>query len=266
MTSKINKNILLSTCLSFLFILEPSFADEINDVVRSRGMVLTKTSSGNNDVRIVKNGNRVSAVIKSTETHHQRDNELTIHKTLSSDEIAEFISKIPEHPNNNVVYDNLTEREKRYYDSLDTLVSNLVLPNSVRNSSVKNNTGFIRPVNYRINSGYGMRKHPIHGDVRMHTGVDFAAPMGTPIKSVQSGQVVFSGTKGGYGKTVIIKHNDRYSTLYGHASKLNVSVGQFVNQGDIIALVGSTGVSTGPHLHFEVFEYGKRINPASKIM
>ena len=99
----------------------------------------------------------------------------------------------------------------------------------------------------------------------MHTGVDFAAPSGTPIKAAKSGYVTFSGSKGGYGNAVLINHNDDYSTLYGHASRLLVKEGQYVKQGDVIALVGSTGRSTGPHLHFEIFRNGNRINPLTKL-
>lgn len=118
------------------------------------------------------------------------------------------------------------------------------------------------PVNYRrVSSHYGMRIHPTKGGWRMHTGVDFAAPTGTPIRAAQAGYVRFSGWKGGYGKAVIVQHNDRFATLYGHASQLRVRKGQFVRAGQVIANVGSTGESSGPHLHFEVLDNGVAKNP-----
>ena len=171
---------------------------------------------------------------------------------------------IPDHPVNDLP-SNLTSVEQKYYQNLDTLVQGLILkdnPQEYRNSTyAQSSTGFLRPVNYRINSKFGMRKHPILGTMKMHTGVDFAAPKGTPIRAAKDGLVIFADTKGGYGETIIIKHDQKYMTLYGHASKLIAHVGQEVRQGDVIALVGDTGRSTGPHLHFEVFENGQRINP-----
>lgn len=171
---------------------------------------------------------------------------------------------IPDHPINDLP-NNLTSVEQNYYQNLDTLVQSLILknnPQEYRNSTyAQSSTGFLRPVNYRINSKFGMRKHPILGTMKMHTGVDFAAPKGTPIRAAKDGLVIFADTKGGYGETIIIKHDQKYMTLYGHASKLIAHVGQEVRQGDVIALVGDTGRSTGPHLHFEVFENGQRINP-----
>lgn len=110
-------------------------------------------------------------------------------------------------------------------------------------------------------SEYGWRTHPITGQRKFHAGLDFGAAYGQPIYAAAPGVVTFAGEKGGYGNTVEVKHNNRESTLYGHASKLMVSVGQRVTQGQVIALVGSTGFSTGPHLHFEVHINGEHTNP-----
>ncbi len=117
------------------------------------------------------------------------------------------------------------------------------------------------PVYGRISGRYGYRVHPVYRRRMMHTGLDIAAPHGTPIKSALAGRVKFSGWKGGYGRTVIVEHPNGYETLYGHCTKLLVSKGETVKRGETIAKVGSTGVSTGPHVHFEVRENGKRINP-----
>ncbi|MEO1372929.1 MAG: M23 family metallopeptidase [Cyanobacteria bacterium J06635_10] len=112
-----------------------------------------------------------------------------------------------------------------------------------------------------ITSGYGWRIHPITGNRRFHSGIDFGAPTGTPIYAYQAGKVEFIGWRGGYGKTVIINHGAGKSTLYGHASKLSVRKGETVVAGQIIADIGSTGDSTGPHLHFEVRFNNKPVNP-----
>lgn len=119
------------------------------------------------------------------------------------------------------------------------------------------------PLSGRLTSSYGWRRHPVSGRKSFHTGIDIAANHGTPIKAAASGVVIFSGDGGSYGKMVILKHKKGYFTVYAHASKLLVKKGQYVKKGRRIARVGSTGLSTGPHLHFEVKKNKKRINPHS---
>ncbi len=115
----------------------------------------------------------------------------------------------------------------------------------------------------RISSNFGMRKHPISGFNKMHKGVDFAAPTGTPIYAGGNGVVEYVGRNGGYGKYIRIRHNNGYKTAYAHLSSYNkgISKGVRVNQGDVIGYVGSTGNSTGPHLHYEIIYQNKHINP-----
>jgi len=118
------------------------------------------------------------------------------------------------------------------------------------------------PINgARISSGFGGRKHPILGYRKMHTGVDFAAPTGTPVLAAGSGTVEYAAWNGTAGKYIRIRHTDGYKTAYFHLSRINVSVGKYVKQDQIIGKVGSTGRSTGPHLHYEVILNGKKINP-----
>jgi murein DD-endopeptidase MepM/ murein hydrolase activator NlpD len=118
------------------------------------------------------------------------------------------------------------------------------------------------PINgARISSGFGGRKHPILGYKKMHTGVDFAAPTGTPVLAAGSGTVEYAAWNGAAGKYIRIRHTDGYKTAYFHLSRINVSVGKYVKQDQIIGKVGSTGRSTGPHLHYEVILNGKKINP-----
>lgn len=113
----------------------------------------------------------------------------------------------------------------------------------------------------RISSPYGNRIHPILKVQRFHTGIDIPAPTGTPIAAAGQGKIISAGTLGGYGRTVIIDHGGGILTLYAHNSRLLVSVGNQVSRGQKIAEAGSTGQSTGPHLHFEVRKDGKYVDP-----
>jgi murein DD-endopeptidase MepM/ murein hydrolase activator NlpD len=115
----------------------------------------------------------------------------------------------------------------------------------------------------RMTSSYGMRKHPLLGYTRMHSGVDFGLPTGSPIKAAGSGTVTQAGRSGGYGITVRIKHQKGYETLYAHMSRIasGIKAGTQVNQGQVIGYVGATGQATGPHLHYEIRVKGKPVNP-----
>jgi murein DD-endopeptidase MepM/ murein hydrolase activator NlpD len=115
----------------------------------------------------------------------------------------------------------------------------------------------------RMSSGFGMRFHPVLRYSRMHQGVDFAASTGTPILASAPGTVVFSGWGGGYGNVVVLDHGKGLRTRYAHMHRINVRNGQRVEQGQSIGQVGTTGLSTGPHLHYEVWQNGKPVNPNS---
>jgi murein DD-endopeptidase MepM/ murein hydrolase activator NlpD len=116
-----------------------------------------------------------------------------------------------------------------------------------------------------VTSNFGWRNHPVLGYSRFHAGTDFGVPTGTPIRAADSGRVIFAGWQGGYGNTVILDHGGGMTTLYGHASQLYVQEGQRVERGQTIAAVGSTGLSTGPHLHFEVRVNGDPKNPLNYL-
>ena len=113
----------------------------------------------------------------------------------------------------------------------------------------------------RISSGYGNRKHPILGYTKMHRGIDFAAPRGTPVFAAGNGVIEKSGWNGSYGKYIRIRHNSSYKTAYAHLSKITKQSSRKVKQGQVIGYVGSTGRSTGPHLHYEIIFSGKKVNP-----
>jgi murein DD-endopeptidase MepM/ murein hydrolase activator NlpD len=127
--------------------------------------------------------------------------------------------------------------------------------------------GFLaEPLRYtRMSSGFtSYRLHPLFGDPRAHRGVDYAAPHGTPVRSVADGVVVSKGWSTGYGNTVEIKHNERYSTLYAHLSGYSPTLarGKTVQMGEVIGFVGSTGWATGPHLHYEFLVNGRHMDPS----
>lgn len=118
------------------------------------------------------------------------------------------------------------------------------------------------PVHYTyMSSPFGWRRNPVTGRHSMHDGIDLAAPKGTPIKAASGGIVVKAGRESGYGKMVEISHGNGLDTVYAHASKLKVKVGQLVKKGQVVALVGQTGRATGPHLHFEVRMAGHPLDP-----
>ncbi|MDR1580239.1 MAG: LysM peptidoglycan-binding domain-containing M23 family metallopeptidase [Synergistaceae bacterium] len=136
-------------------------------------------------------------------------------------------------------------------------------------SRVKNTVsvkkGFGWPVAGKISSSYGRRRHPVRGNSDFHTGIDIRAPRGRTIVASSAGRVVHAGWMGGYGRTIVISHPGNITTLYGHCSKLLVKVGASVKRGQGIAQVGSTGVATGNHVHFEVRSGGRPMNPITVL-
>ncbi|MEG3181450.1 M23 family metallopeptidase [Sphingomonas sp. LT1P40] len=119
------------------------------------------------------------------------------------------------------------------------------------------------PASGRISSGFGLRRHPVLRFTRMHKGLDIAAGYGAPIRAANDGNVAFAGRNGGYGNFVRLNHSGGMGTGYGHMSRIAVSNGQRVARGQVIGYVGSTGISTGPHLHYELYRNGVAINPRS---
>ena len=190
-----------------------------------------------------------------------------------------------------IMYEIFTDEKKRLVETGNILYANLIM--SGENNSLyyfekkgaeghydKNGKSVEKalmktPINgAKLSSPYGMRKHPIDGFNKMHQGTDFAAPMGTPIMASGSGIIKKAGWCGGGGNCIVIKHNSAYQTIYAHMSKFakGMRSGIRVKQGQTIGYVGSTGKSTGPHLHYEVLINGKRVNsqtlklPSGKIL
>lgn len=123
--------------------------------------------------------------------------------------------------------------------------------------------GLARPTPGPVTSSYGMRRHPILGYLRMHAGIDFGGGYGAPIYAVTDGLVSYAGRNGGYGNFVRINHGNGLGSGYGHMSRIAVANGQRVARGQLIGYIGSTGLSTGPHLHYELYRNGRAVNPAS---
>ena len=191
-----------------------------------------------------------------------------------------------------IIYEEFINDDKEVVDTGEIIFANLNLQNTDlqlykyeyeknkieyfdENGKSIRKTLMKTPINgARLSSSYGKRKHPILGYTKMHTGTDFAAPMGTPILASGDGKVIKAGWCGGGGNCVKIKHNSTYQTVYAHMSKFGrgIKKGKRVKQGQIIGYVGSTGLSTGPHLHYEVIENGKKINsqklklPSGKVL
>ena len=121
------------------------------------------------------------------------------------------------------------------------------------------------PINGEITSPFGWRTHPVFGSARFHSGLDIGADYGDPVVAADGGVIVHADWLGGYGKAVIIDHGNGLQTLYGHNSELVVSEGQGVSKGQMIARAGSTGYSTGPHVHFEVRSGGSPVDPTGYL-
>ena len=191
-----------------------------------------------------------------------------------------------------IVYEEFVNESKKIVDTGEIIFANLNLQDTdlqlYRFEYEKNKIDYFdengksirktlmkTPINgARLSSSYGKRKHPILGYTKMHLGTDFAAPTGTPIMASGDGKVIKAGWCGGGGNCVKLKHNSTYQTVYAHMSKFGrgIKKGARVKQGQIIGYVGSTGLSTGPHLHYEVIENGRKINsqklklPSGKIL
>lgn len=133
-----------------------------------------------------------------------------------------------------------------------------------RLSQISAAKAFVYPVmGPRMSSDYGTRKHPIRKVKRHHDGIDLAAPVGAPIRAIAGGQVMYADPHGGYGRYIVVQHDDGYTSHYGHCDKMDVTPGQHVAAGQVIGTVGSSGMSTGPHLHFEIRRDGKAYHPES---
>jgi murein DD-endopeptidase MepM/ murein hydrolase activator NlpD len=159
-------------------------------------------------------------------------------------------------------YERRVAELEKSSQEMEGLIARKITERARAGLSAPSSTGqFIWPVTGRLTSNFGYRRSPIWGGRNFHTGIDIANSYGLPINAADSGEVIFSGWWDGYGKAVVIDHGRSTATLYGHMSRIYVSAGQTVSKGQVIGLLGSTGYSTGPHLHFEIRKNGKPVNP-----
>ena len=153
------------------------------------------------------------------------------------------------------------EQFQRLFASWQALDGNTRIPTTAPHSGAVSIPSIMPLSGEHMTSGFGMRWHPVIGGRRQHKGVDLASPIGTPIHATADGTVAMAERYSGYGLYVQIEHGGSLETRYGHMSRIAVAQGQFVHKGDVIGYVGSTGRSTGPHLHYEVRVDGNAVNP-----
>lgn len=211
---------------------------------------------------ISKNNQNLNQLEKQKQQKEQELNEISRlveelnnqYKNLSSDKLSIHDEIVKLYEDN----EKLKDEQKKYMEELNK-------QNKKAKSDVKYGK-YIKPVPGKITSRFGKRVHPITGKESSHTGIDIASPMGEGVKASLGGEVVSAGWYSGvYGNVVIINHGNNIQTFYGHLSKVLVKKGEKVRQGDIIGKVGSTGASTGPHLHFEIYVNGERVDPERRI-
>ncbi len=202
----------------------------------------------------------IKAMRQTTETFSKGGFSINSYMTMFDMEIARLFAErglglqetLIRELNNRI---NKTERKVKTVDDLQNI--NRALEKVESEDIIKP----LLPANGTISSYFGMREHPILGERRFHYGIDIAAPEGTEIFAIRKGKVIFSGEREGYGNIVIIDHGDGLESRYAHNKVNLVSEGDIVEENTIIAKVGSTGTSTGPHLHFEIRYNGEPTNP-----
>lgn len=257
--------------------------NKITKIMRVDRDLITKTEE--NEKELVKETNELNIKIvemnEKQEVVNQRKNDLLLaqkeYLAIKEKEEEQIMELQYLQDDKEYLISALEDKEQSINDSIDSLLAynyelQAKLDNifqDINNSGSNNDivdtlpesSGFLRPVNGVITSHFGPRINPVTGEAGYHNGIDYANDTGTPILASKSGVVVYSGWISGYGNTIILDHGSGVQTLYAHANSLTVNYGQAVNQGDEVAKVGSTGMSTGPHLHFEIRIDGVPMDP-----
>jgi len=216
----------------------------IASIKAEREMILEKKTELESDRQAVLELEKVAAEKKDLIASRKSDQEAVLNTVTNQRDVAEQ------------AYQDLQQTSKNIEQ---------MLRNRGSQGAIASTGSLIWPVDGPITSPFGWRIHPIFGTQRFHSGIDIGADYGTPIRAADGGVVAYADWMGGYGKAVIIDHGRGISTLYGHQSEILVSAGQRVSKGQIIGRIGTTGYSTGPHLHFEVRENGTPVNPVGYL-
>jgi len=178
---------------------------------------------------------------------------------LTQEQIAERLSQQRE------FYEQAERQLASESHRLEQQILDMESSSSKRKDMAKGSGNLRMPLRASITSPFGWRRHPIFGVRKFHTGIDLAGPNHSAIKAADSGNVLFTGWYGGYGRVVIVSHGKGMATLYAHLSRIAVSEGENISKGDVVGYEGTTGFSTGPHLHFEVRVNGKPNNPLNYV-
>ncbi|HKO82158.1 MAG TPA: M23 family metallopeptidase [Chitinophagaceae bacterium] len=230
--------------------LRDRYAD-LNETAKSLARQMTELEKRDNNVyRAIFEANPIPDSARAKEIENEK--EIATIEGMANNQLLSSITQTLS------VLSSRVKVQSKSYEQIDNLLKN--------KEQLLSHTPAIQPVSNkdlnRIASGFGYRIDPVYKTVKMHAGLDFAAPQGTPIYATANGTVTTSGNKGnGYGNHVIINHGYGYETLYGHMVKVKSSPGQKVARGEVIGWVGSTGKSTGPHCHYEVHKNGNKIDP-----
>ena len=225
------------------------------------------------DVQILEDVERESRAIQANKKELERQRE-QLKSARNNRERTAIVLENTKVIRNNYMSKLSGEEQKlqEAYDEYEQLIREIeseILMLALANLDSEYNGGIMAwptPGYTRITSPFGMRVHPIDGLYKMHTGVDIAAPTGTPFIAVSDGIVVKAGWQGAYGNMVMVDHGGGVSTVYGHGTDILVTLGQEVKRGEPVMTIGSTGYSTGPHAHFEVRINGKTVDPLNYIM
>jgi len=232
----------------------------ITRIVRSDGRLISEYAADADEARalhmaLVAEQQRLAAISARTEAR-QRD--MIIQEQAKRSMLARLQKE-------RVAYEQMVRELEEDSRQLEVLIQRVQSSGGRATVAIARSlSGFIWPARGVFTSGFGMRRHPIFRIRRMHTGQDIAAPYGTPVQAAAEGQVIYTGWFGGYGKIVVIDHGQGISTLYAHLSSILARDGAHVRRAQTIGRVGSTGYSTGPHVHFEVRVNGRPIDPARR--
>ena len=205
----------------------------------------------------------LGVIVKQSESHASSVREALQEIGVSADFLAPRGRDDTYFPN---IQLSLADQKSAFGQRIQSVRNNFILMNRMRNSLHALPIQMPTPTNVRFSSPFGMRKHPIAGTMRLHAGLDMAAPEGTPIRAAGSGVVLSAGWGGGYGNLVQINHGNGIVTRYAHLSKIETTPGSPVSAGAIIGRMGTTGASTGTHLHFETRVHGNPSNPACFLL